>query len=210
MSFMIGKKVGMTQVFDQEGKIVPVTVVEAGPMTVVQKKTVGTDGYNALKFGFWPIKEKAAIKPDKGHFEKLGKAPLKYMKEYRTEQVDEYELGDTVSVAQMFNDGDIVDVSGISKGKGFQGNIRRWGFSRGRETHGSHFHRSPGSLSANSSPSRVFKGKKLPGHMGVDRITVQNLEVVKVDADKNVLLIKGALPGPKGGICTVETAIKTK
>jgi len=210
MSFMIGKKVGMTQVFDQEGKIVPVTVVEAGPMTVVQKKTVGTDGYNALKFGFWPIKEKAASKPDKGHFEKLGKAPLKYMKEYRTEQVDEYELGDTVSVAQMFNDGDIVDVSGISKGKGFQGNIRRWGFSRGRETHGSHFHRSPGSLSANSSPSRVFKGKKLPGHMGVDRITVQNLEVVKVDADKNVLLIKGALPGPKGGICTVETAIKTK
>jgi large subunit ribosomal protein L3 len=210
MSFMIGKKIGMTQIFDDEGRVVPVTVVEAGPMTVVQKKTVGTDGYNALKFGFWPIKEKLVNKPDKGHFEKLSKAPLKYMKEYRTEKVDEYELGDTISVAQMFNNGDIVDVSGISKGKGFQGNIKRWGYSRGRETHGSHFHRSPGSLSSTSTPGRVFKGKKLPGHMGVDRITVQNLEVVKVDADKNVLLIKGALPGPKGGICTVETAVKSK
>jgi large subunit ribosomal protein L3 len=209
MSYIIGKKIGMTQIFNSDGQVIPVTVVEAGPMTVVQKKTTEIDGYNALKFGFIAVKEKSLNKPDKGQFEKISKPPMKYLKEYRTDDVDKYKLGDIVTVSDMFSDGDIVDVCGVSKGKGFQGNIKRWGYSRGRETHGSHFHRSPGSLSANSDPARVFKGKKLPGHMGVERVTVQNLEIARVDSDKNVLLIKGAVPGPRGGICTVTTACKS-
>lgn len=208
MSFIIGKKIGMTQIFDENGNVVPVTVLEAGPMVVVQKKTVGIDGYSALKLGFIPAKARLVNKPDKGQFEKIGKTPMKYLKEYKTDSTERYELGDTITVTDMFREGDFVDVCGVSKGKGFQGNIKRWGYSRGKETHGSHFHRRPGSLSANSDPSRVFKGKKLPGHMGVDRITVQNLTVAKVDSDKNILLIKGAVPGPKGGICTVTAARK--
>jgi large subunit ribosomal protein L3 len=209
MSFIICKKIGMTQIFDSEGKVVPVTVVIAGPMTVMQKKTAEVDGYNAIKMGFEQAREKSINKPDKGQFEKISKAPMKHLREYRTDDLDKYELGATVNVSDMFRDGDIVDVSGITKGKGYQGNIKKWGYHRGKETHGSKFHREPGSLSANSDPARVFKGKKLPGHMGVERVTMQNLTVAKVDADKNVLLIRGAIPGPNGGICTVKTARKS-
>jgi large subunit ribosomal protein L3 len=209
MSFIIGKKAGMTQIFDSEGRIVPVTVVIAGPMTVMQKKTVEVDGYNAVKMGFEQAREKSINKPDKGQFEKISKTPMKHVREYRTDDLGKYELGATVNVSEMFKDGDIVDVCGITKGKGYQGNIKRSGFHRGKETHGSNFHRDVGSLSSNSDPARVFKGRPMPGQMGVERVTMQNLTVAKVDADKNVLLIRGAIPGPNGGICTVKTARKS-
>lgn len=206
--FIIGKKVGMTQIFDDKGLVIPVTVIEAGPCTVVQNKSVDSDGYNAVKVAFSDIVERKLNKPLKGLFTKNKLATKKYLKEFRLDGASEFEIGKDILVTDMFNAGDKVDVSGISKGKGFQGIIKRWGQSGGPETHGSMYHRRPGSMGAGSSPGRVFKGKKLPGHMGVDKITVQNLEVVKADGERNLILIKGAVPGPKGGLLIIKNSVK--
>lgn len=207
MKNMIGKKVGMTQIFKEDGSIIPVTVVEAGPLTVVQKKTVESDGYNAIQVGFSDVKERRINKPAKGHFDKADLEYKKYLKEFRVENADEYEIGQEIKV-DVFQEGDLIDVTGTSKGKGTQGVIKRHGFGRGRETHGSKFHRAPGGMSAGTYPGRVFKGHKMAGRMGNEKVTIQNLEVVRVDADKNIILIKGAIPGPKKGIITIKETVK--
>jgi len=207
--FILGKKVGMTQVFDENGLSIPVSVIQAGPCSVVQKKTVETDGYKAVKVGFQDVSEKKLNKPEKGLFSKVKVAPKKHLKEFRTEEVEKFEVGQEIKVSDMFQPGDRVDVSGISKGKGFQGTLKRYHQSGGPETHGSMYHRRVGSMGSNTSPARVFKGKKLPGHMGVDSVTIQNLDVVKVDTDRNLLLIKGAVPGPKGGLLVVKETVKS-
>ena len=207
--FILGKKIGMTQVFTEEGLSIPVTVIQAGPCAVVQKKTVENDGYTALKLGFEDIPEKKLSKPEKGLFAKIKVASKRYLREFRTDDVNKYEVGQEIKAADMFNAGDRIDVSGISKGKGFQGTIKRFGQKGGKETHGSMYHRRVGSMSANTSPARVFKGKRLPGHMGVDKITVQNLDVVRVDSERNLLLVKGAVPGPKGGLVVVRETVKS-
>lgn len=207
--FILGKKIGMTQIFNDAGLAIPVTVIQAGPCAVVQKKTVENDGYTAIKLGFSEVQEKKLNKPDKGLFAKIKVTSKKYLKEFRTDDVDKYEVGQEVKVEDMFADGDIIDVSGISKGKGFQGTIKRYGQKGGPETHGSMYHRRPGSMGAGTSPGRVYKGKKQPGHMGADKITVQNLNVVKVDTQRNLLLVKGAVPGPKGGLIVVKGAVKS-
>ena len=205
---IIGKKIGMTQVFNADGKVVPVTVVEAGPCTVIQKKTVEKDGYEAVQVGFAPLKDKHTTKPLKGHFAKAGAEAKKYLREFRLSDTSALKLNDEIR-ADIFAEADKVDVIGISKGKGYAGVIKRHNASRLKETHGTGpVHRHPGSMGACSTPSRVLKGKKLPGHMGVDRVTVLNLEIVKVDAERNLLLIKGAIPGAKGGIVTVRNAVK--
>ncbi len=205
---IIGKKIGMTQVFNADGKVVPVTVVEAGPCTVIQKKTVEKDGYEAVQVGFAPLKDKHTTKPLKGHFAKAGAEAKKYLREFRLSDTSALNLNDEIK-ADIFAEADKVDVIGISKGKGYAGVIKRHNASRLKETHGTGpVHRHPGSMGACSTPSRVLKGKKLPGHMGVDRVTVLNLEIVKVDAERNLLLIKGAIPGAKGGIVTVRNAVK--
>lgn len=206
--FILGKKIGMTQIFNENGLSIPVTVIQAGPCPVVQKKTVESDGYKSLKVGFGEVSEKKLTKPAKGVFAKLKMPSVKYLREFRTDEVDKYEVGQEIKVTDMFQDGDRIDVSGISKGKGFQGTIKRYGQSGGKDTHGSMYHRRVGSMSANTSPARVFKGKKLPGHMGVDKVTVQNLDVVKVDAERNLLLVKGAVPGPKGGLLVIRETVK--
>jgi len=206
---IMGKKVGMTQIFDNEGLVVPVTVIEAGPCTVIQKKTVDSDGYNAIKVGYEDVAEKKINKPLKGLFGKLKIAPKKYLKEFRLDDSDKYEVGQEIKANDMFQEGDKVDVSGISKGKGFQGTIKRYGQKGGKETHGSMYHRRVGSMSANTNPARVFKGKKLPGHMGVDSVTIQNLDIVRVDAERNLILIKGAVPGPKGGLLIIKNTVKS-
>ncbi len=204
---IIGKKIGMTQIFSPEGKVIPVTVIEAGPCSVVQRKTVETDGYEAVQLGFGDVKEKHVTKPLKGHFEKHGVALRKVLKEFRLDEIT-LNTGDEVK-ADAFAEGERVDVTGISKGKGYAGVIKRWGTHRLKETHGTGpVHRHPGSMGACSSPSRVFKGKKLPGHMGNVKVTVQNLDVVKVDAERNLILVKGAVPGPKGGIVTIKNTVK--
>lgn len=207
MKSILGKKIGMTQVFTEDGTVTPVTVIEAGPITVVQKKAIDKDGYNAIQVGYMDIKEKKANKPLKGHYDKSGTQYKKYLREFRVENTDEYEIGQDLK-ADVFSVGDKIDISGVSKGKGFQGNIKRHNQSRGPETHGSKYHRAPGSMGASAHPARVFKGKKLPGHMGNVMVTVQNLEVVKVDADRNLLLVKGAVPGPKGGFLTIKESVK--
>lgn len=204
---ILGKKVGMTQMFLSDGTMIPVTVIEAGPCPVVQKKTVGTDGYNAVQVGFSTIRERLVNKPLAGHFAKANIKPLRYMRELKLDDADSYEVGQVIK-ADLFAVGDRVDISGRSKGKGFQGVIKRHNQARGRMTHGSHYHRRVGSMSANSSPSRVFKTKKLPGHMGAENVTIQNLEIVRVDAERNLLLVKGAVPGPKGGLVTVKSSVK--
>lgn len=206
--FILGKKIGMTQYFGSEGESIPVTVVKAGPCTVVQKKTPDNDGYSALKLGFDDKKEKNVNKPNKGEFAKFKISPKRYLKEFRTEALDKFNPGQEIKVEEMFKEKDLVDVSGITKGKGFQGVIKRYNLARGKETHGSMYHRRPGSMGAGTSPGRVFKGKKLPGHMGHVKVTVLNLEVVKVDSEKGLLLIKGALPGPKGGLLVIRETIK--
>lgn len=204
---IIGKKIGMTQIFSPEGKVIPVTVIEAGPCSVVQRKTVEADGYEAVQLGFGDVKEKHVTKPLKGHFEKHGVALRKVLKEFRLDEIT-LNTGDEVK-ADTFAEGECVDVTGISKGKGYSGVIKRWGTHRLKETHGTGpVHRHPGSMGACSSPSRVFKGKKLPGHMGNVKVTVQNLDVVKVDAERNLILVKGAVPGPKGGIVTIKNTVK--
>jgi len=204
---IIGRKLGMTQIFADDGTAVPVTVVEAGPCTVVQKKTLENNGYNALQVGFGQVRESRVKKPAKGHFDKYGVGPCKHLRELRMDDISGMETGSVIK-ADIFEKGDIVDVSGISKGKGFAGVIKRHGQHRGPMTHGSGFHRSVGSMSAHSDPSRVMKGKKLPGHMGVERVTVQNLEIVRVDVERNVLLVKGAVPGNKGGLLFIREAVK--
>ncbi len=207
--FLLGKKIGMTQIFNEIGLAIPVTVIQAGPCPVVQKKTVENDGYTAIKLGFGEIPEKKLNKPDKGLFSKIKVSSRRYLKEFRTDDVAKYEVGQEIKVTDMFSNGDRIDVSGISKGKGFQGTIKRYGQSGGPETHGSMYHRRVGSMGSNTSPARVFKGKRLPGHMGVDKITVQNLDVVKVDSERNLLLVKGAIPGPKGGLVVVRETVKS-
>jgi len=207
---ILGKKLGMTQIFTEDGMMIPVTVVLAGPMAVVQKKTVETDGYNAIKFGFEDVPEKKVSKPLKGQFEKASVTPKRVMREFKLDDISRYEVGNIVKVEDMFETGDRVDVSGISKGKGFQGTVKRYGTARGRMTHGSGYHRGIGSMGANSSPSRIFKGKKMPGRMGGDKVTVQNLTVVRVDAERGLLLVKGAVPGPKGGLLMIKESVKAK
>ena len=207
MKNMIGRKIGMTQIFQEDGSVIPVTVLEAGPIVVTQKKTVESDGYNAIQVGFAKIKEQRMNKPMKGHFNKANLELKKYLKEFRVDNVEEFEIGQEIK-ADTFAAGDLVDVTGTSKGKGTQGVIKRHGFSRGRETHGSHFHRRPGGLSAGTYPGRVFKGHRMGGRMGNEKVTVQNLEIVRVDAEKNLILIKGAVPGPKKGIIIVKQTVK--
>lgn len=207
MKNMMGRKVGMTQVFTEDGTVIPVSVVQAGPLFVVQKKTVENDGYSAIQVGFGDIKERRVTKPKKGHFDKANVAFTKFLKEFLVSNVDDYEIGQEIKV-DVFSQGDMVDVTGVSKGKGTQGVIKRHGFSRGRETHGSKFHRMPGGLSAGTYPGRVFKNHKMMGRMGNEKVTVQNLEVVKVDVDKNLILIKGAIPGPKKGLITIKATVK--
>ncbi len=205
---LIGKKIGMTQIFDEAGRVIPVTVVEAGPCVVVQKKTVENDGYSAVQCGFGDIREKLLNKPAKGHFAKADVAAKRTLKEFRLENADSLNVGDVLK-ADTFEVGDIVDVCGTSKGKGFQGTIKRNNNSRLKETHGSGpVHRHAGSMGACSSPSRIYKGKALPGHMGAERVTVQNLEIVKIDAENNLIAVKGAVPGPKNGIVTIVDCVK--
>lgn len=208
--FMIGKKLGMTQIFNDNGMSIPVTAVLAGPVTVVQIKTVENDGYESVCVGFEDIPERKLNKPDKGIFDKTGVSTKRYLKEFRVDDIAKYSIGQELTVSDMFTTDVKVDVTGVTKGKGFAGTIKRYGTARGRETHGSHFHRRPGSMGACSSPGRVFKGKKLPGHMGVNKVTIQNLDVVKADKERNVLLIKGAVPGPKKGLLIIKTAVKSK
>ena len=204
----IGKKLGMTQIFDEQGKVIPVTVIEAGPCVVAQVKTVETDGYNAIQLGFGDVKESKINKPEKGHFAKSKLTPKKHLREFRLDSVENINVGDELK-ADTFTAGDQLDIQGTSKGKGFQGVIKRHGQSRGPMGHGSMYHRRPGSMGACSFPGRVFKNKKLAGHMGSVKVTVQNLEVVRVDADKNLILVKGAIPGPKGSMVTIKEAVKS-
>lgn len=203
---ILGTKLGMTQIFAEDGKVIPVTVVKAGPCTVVQTKTVETDGYESVVVGFGDVKEKSLNKPMKGIFAKANVAPKKYLREFRFEEAT-LAVGDEIK-AEVFEAGEKVDVSGISKGKGFAGPMKRWGLHRGPMSHGSGYHRGSGSMGACSNPGRVMKGKKLPGHMGVVKVTVQNLEIVKVDAENELILVKGAIPGNKGGLVTIRNSVK--
>ena len=205
---IIGKKLGMTQIFDDKGNAVPVTVIEAGPCNVAMKKTVENDGYEAVQLGFGDIKVQRVTKPLAGHFKKADTAPKKTLKEFRLDDMSALNLGDTIK-ADIFAAGEKVDVTGTSKGKGTAGSIKRWGFARLKESHGTGpVARHAGSLGACSDPSRVYKGKKLAGHLGSERVTIQNLDVIKVDAENNLLAIKGAVPGPKGGIVLIRDSIK--
>ncbi|WP_416197341.1 MAG: 50S ribosomal protein L3 [Sporanaerobacter sp.] len=207
MKKILGKKIGMTQIFEEDGRVIPVTVVEAGPLKVVQIKTMEKDGYNSIQIGYVDIKEKKINKPLKGHFDKAQVEYKKYLREFRVDNPEKYEIGQEIK-ADVFESGDRVDVVGISKGKGTQGPVKRHGHGRGPETHGSKYHRAVGAMAAASYPGRVFKGKKMSGHMGNQRVTVENLEIVRVDAEKNLLLIKGAVPGPKGGLLTIKESVK--
>lgn len=207
MKTILGKKVGMTQIFTDEGAVVPVTVIEAGPMTVTQVKTTETDGYNAVQFGFEDAKPQRVNKPMTGHFEKAGVAPKKHLAEFRTEEGEEYQVGQQITVAD-FEEGVKLDVTGTSKGKGTQGNIKRHGHHRGPMSHGSKHKRLAGALAAGTYPSRVFKGNAGPGRMGRETVTVQNVTLVKVIEEKNLMLVKGAVPGNKGGIVRVQCAVK--
>ena len=204
---IVGKKVGMTQIFDEAGKVIPVTVIEAGPCVVAQVKSNETDGYNAVQLGFGDVKESKVNKPVKGHFAKSKLALKKHLREFRMDSVEDVKVGDEFK-ADVFVKGDKVDIQGTSKGKGFQGVIKRHGQSRGPMGHGSMYHRRPGSMGSTSTPGRVFKGKRLPGHMGANTITIQNLEVVAVDLDKNVILVKGSVPGVNGAILKIRQSVK--
>ena len=204
---IIGKKIGMTQIFDEKGNVIPVTVIETEGNIVAQVKTVETDGYNAIQLGFGDVKESKINKPEKGHFAKSKLTPKKHLREFRLDSVENINVGDELK-ADTFTAGDQLDIQGTSKGKGFQGVIKRHGQSRGPMGHGSMYHRRPGSMGSTSTPGRVFKGKKLPGHMGKVTITIQNLDVVRVDMDKNVILLKGSVPGAKGSILKIKSAVK--
>ena len=204
---LIGKKLGMTQIFDENGTVIPVTVLEAGPCVVAQVKTLENDGYEAIQLGFGEVKENKLNKPEKGHFAKANVTAKKHLREFRLDSIEGIKVGDELK-ADVFAEGDKIDVQGTSKGKGFQGVIKRHGQHRGPMGHGSMYHRRPGSMGPTSTPGRVFKGKKLPGHMGRVTVTIQNLDVVKVDLDKNVILVKGSVPGPKGAILKIKSAVK--
>jgi len=208
---ILGKKLGMTQKFLPDGRLVPVTVIMAGPCTVVQKKTMEKDGYEAVQFSFDTLPEnrvkKLVSKPEAGHFDKAGVAPARHLREFRLEDTASYEVGQTLSASQ-FEAGEKIDITGTSKGHGFTGSIQRWNQSKGPMTHGSKYHRGVGALSANSDPSKVFKGRNMPGHYGVERVTIQNLEIVEVDAERNLLLVKGAVPGPKNSLLLVRNSCK--
>ena len=205
---ILGRKIGMTQIFSEAGTQIPVTVVKADPNVVLQLKTKETDGYEAVQLGFDDKREKLSNKPEQGHVAKAKTTPKRFIREFRNLDVESYELGQEVKV-DVFEEGDLVDVTGTSKGKGFQGAIRRHGFTRGPMSHGSHYHRGPGSMGSIQA-NRVLKGKKLPGHMGAKTVTVQNLEVVKVDAERNVLMIKGNIPGSKKALIKVRSAVKAR
>jgi len=204
---ILGRKIGMTQLFSENGELVPVTVIQAEPNVVLQKRTLENDGYEALQIGFADQKESRANKAEKGHAEKANTAPKRYVREIRNANLDEYEVGQEISV-DVFQAGDKIDVTGTSKGKGFQGAIKRHGQQRGPMAHGSHYHRGPGSMGAAAYPARVFKGKKLPGQMGTEQVTIQNLEVVSVDTERNLLLIKGNVPGAKKSYVKITSALK--
>ena len=204
---IIGRKVGMTQIFDEKGNVIPVTVIEAGPCVVAQVKTVEKEGYNALQLGFGEVKTKHMNKPEMGHFAKSKIDNKKHLREFRLDSIEGVKVGDEIK-ADIFQEGERVDIQGISKGKGFQGVIKRHGQHRGPMGHGSMYHRRPGSMGATSTPGRVFKGKKLPGHMGRVTVTIQNLDVVKIDMDKNVILVKGSVPGCKGAILKIKSTVK--
>ncbi len=205
---IIGKKIGMTQIFDETGKVVPVTVIEAGPCVVAQKKTVEKEGYDSVQLGFEDIAEKKLTKPQKGHFEKASVAPKKYLHEFRLDDCESLNVGDVLT-ADVFAEGDHVDVTGISKGKGYAGVIKRWGAQRTPTSHGGGpVHRHAGSMGSSTDPSRIFKGKIGAGHMGVEQVTVQNLDVVKVDPEMNMIVLRGAVPGPKGGIVYIKSTVK--
>lgn len=206
MKAIIGKKIGMTQIFDEKGTVIPVTAIQAGPCVVAQVKTTETDGYNSVQLGFGEVKEKHMNKPEKGHFAKVGISNKKHLREFRVDSID-VKVGDEVKV-DVFVAGEKIDVQGTTKGKGFQGVIKRHGQSRGPMGHGSMYHRRPGSMGPTSTPGRVFKGKKLPGHMGVQTVTIQNLDVVRVDLDKNVILVKGSVPGAKGSLLKIRATVK--
>jgi len=205
---LIGKKLGMTQLFDAKGNVVPVTVIEAGPCVVSQIKTIENDGYEAIQVGYGDLKASKVSKPMKGHFAKADVAPKKVLREFRVSDISAFNVGDLIK-ADLFAEGDRIDVTGTSKGKGWAGTIKRWNFSRLKESHGTGpVHRHGGSLGASSSPSRVAKGKKMTGHLGAERVTIQNLDIVKVDAENNIIAVKGAIPGPKGGIVVIADSVK--
>ena len=205
---IIGKKIGMTQIFDAEGKVIPVTVIEAGPCVVTQLKTEEKEGYNAVQMGFQDVKEKKLNKPQMGHLKKAGEAVKKYLKEFRFDDCSMFQVGDTIK-ADMFAEGDYVDVTGISKGKGYAGVIKRWNAGRSPMSHGAGpMHRHQGSMGACSDPSKIMKGKMMPGHLGAEQVTIQNLDVVKVDAEMNLIAVRGAVPGPKGGIVFLKNTVK--
>ncbi len=206
---ILAKKVGMTQIFLEDGKMLPVTVLEAGPCTVIQKKTVETDGYNAVKVAFGEIREKLVNKAKKGEFAKANVEVKRYVRELKLDDVSNINVGDEIKV-DVFSAGDTIDASGITKGHGFAGVIKRHGQHRGPMAHGSMYHRRPGSMGATSDPGRVFKGKKLPGHMGSEKVTIINLDVVKVDTDKNLLFVKGSVPGVKGSLLCLRDSVKNK
>lgn len=208
--FMLGKKAGMTQLFDENGVAIPVTVIECGPIQVVRTKSEEVDGYVAVQVGFGDQKPSRVNKPDLGQFKKAGIEPKRFVQEFRVEAGHNYEVGQELKVSDFFSVGDRVDVSGVSKGKGYQGNIKRHGQKGGRDTHGSKYHRRVGSMGPNTYPGRVFKGKKMPGHMGHVHVTVQNLDVVLVDAERNILALKGAVPGPRGGYLSIHETVKSK
>ncbi|WP_311564881.1 50S ribosomal protein L3 [Peptoniphilus duerdenii] len=207
MRFLIGKKVGMTQLFDENGTVTPVTVIQAMPNVVVQKKSVETDGYNAVQVASGDVKLNRVNKPTKGHFEKANVEPKKYLNEFKTDDLDSYEIGKELNVT-IFSEGDFVDVVGTSKGKGTQGVVTRHGFGRGRETHGSKFHRMPGGMGAATYPGKVWKNHRMAGKTGNERVTVQNLLVVRVDEERNLIFVKGSIPGPKRGKVTVKETVK--
>lgn len=205
---IIGKKIGMTQIFDENGNVIPVTVIEAGPCTVAQKKTAETDGYDAIQLGFVDVEEKKITKPQAGHFKKAGTTPKKHLKEFRLDDISGYNTGDTVT-ADIFAAGEKVDVTGITKGRGYTGSVKRWNHSILRMTHGTGpIHRQCGSMGPNSSPSRVFKNKKMAGQYGNEQVTVLNLSIAKIDAEKNIIAVKGAVPGARGGIVFIRNSVK--
>ena len=206
--FMLGRKAGMTQLFDENGLAIPATVIDCGPVIVIQNKNPETDGYRAVKVGFGPVRANKVTRPVKGQYDKIGVEPRKVLREFKTDE--SFEPGQEIKVSDMFQVGDPVDISGVSKGKGFAGTIKRYGQKGGPESHGSMYHRRVGSMGANTDPGRVFKGKKLPGHMGNANVTVQNLKVVLADGERNILVVKGAVPGPKGGLLEISTSVKAR
>lgn len=204
---ILGKKLGMTQIFDETGKITPVTVIQAGPAYVVQIKNEENDGYNSIQIGMEELKPQHIKKAIAGHFKKAGLKPMKYVSEFRIDDITKYKIGDKLD-ASVFEEGELVDIQGQTKGKGFQGNVKRHGTTIGRMTHGSKFHRGTGSIGASATPGKVIKGKKMPGHMGRDTVTIQNLKIVKIDKEKNVIMVKGSIPGNKNTIVRIKDAVK--